>query len=393
MIVSNCNIDESKYLKPSYRQKGGEMKGSLYRGTASHAFTKKNIGSIPSKFETVLYPQSNSNKKGFGSNGFRFTVQASENPGPGAYIDPATHCSMRLVSDSYSKKGYGNGFISTSERFCIENYYPYQIPGPGTYKPLAPITNLKPLGFSSGSTTISEKYKRKTSSAFMAHKGRSKVEKKRYELGPGSYNISRSFIKDKDSRNTAAFRNTAMRFTVNKNTIPEPGPGPGQYNIDKEGLKRGASQGKLGVACCGIFRQPSGAKRIKVNLYDPFENVENEDKVTPGPGQYEGEITYKRSASNTRLCSSMFAPHEIIDRFGRPKTILKKELNQNLPGPGYYHKEENSNKKSTVGFVFKSDVKRNTFIKKVSGPGPAFYKMKSAIAKESKNINPKREWI
>eukprot|EP00826_Nyctotherus_ovalis_P042104 TRINITY_DN4298_c0_g1_i4.p1 TRINITY_DN4298_c0_g1~~TRINITY_DN4298_c0_g1_i4.p1 ORF type:complete len:399 (-),score=55.55 TRINITY_DN4298_c0_g1_i4:103-1299(-) len=398
MMVHNSREGQERHAKSSYRQKGGEVRGSLYRGTASHAFTKKSIGSIPSKFETVLYPQSASTKKGFGSNGFRFTVQASENPGPGAYIDPTknAHSSMRLISDSFSKKGYGNGFVSACERFRIENYYPYQVPGPGAYKPLASIINGRPSKPTSSPNAAPEKYKRKPSSAFMPREGKLRVEKQRYQLGPGSYEVSRSFIKDKSSRNTAAFRNTVTRFSM-KNTKSAM-PGPGQYDMDTQGLKRGASQGRLSENCSAIFRQPSGAKRIKVNLYDPFESVENEDKLTPGPGQYTGEqeTTFKRSLSGAKLCSSMFAPHEIIDRFGKPKTELKKGWRQMMPGPGEYYKEAD---KATVtakygaGFVFKSSVRRANFTRKMSGPGPAFYKVKSVIVKESKNINPKREWI
>ena len=395
---SRYNDEDKKYIKPSYRQKGSEIRGSLYKGTTAHAFTKKAIGSIPSKFETVLYPQGNEIKKGFGSCGFRFNDHALDNPGPGTYIDPKkiTGSSMKLVSESFSKKGYGNGFISTSDRFRIENYYPYQIPGPGTYtqEPLLPITNKKPTDKISNQNAISEKYKRKPSSAFIRHEGRRKIERDKYLLGPGSYNISRSFIDNKSNQSTAAFKNTAIRFSLTKSTCNI--PGPGQYNIDGDSLKHGVSQGNLGEKCSANFKESSGAKRVKVNLYDPFENVENEEKVTPGPGQYSEDLygIFKRSMSGAKVKSSMFATHEILDRFGNKKPELNRGLKNLMPGPGQYHRNEltknlDLREKSRAGAesVFKSDVPRS-WQKKNSGPGPAFYKIGSGIIKGSKNMNP-----
>lgn len=67
-------------------------------------------------------------KKGFGSNSFRFGAMVNDNPGPGAYVDPenVTHSNFKLQSDSYSRKGYGNGFIKNDkDRFRVTNYHPY----------------------------------------------------------------------------------------------------------------------------------------------------------------------------------------------------------------------------------------------------------------------------
>jgi len=403
--------EESKYLKPSYRQKGSEIKGSLYRGSTANAFTKKTIGSIPSKFETVLYPQNNITKKGFGSNGFRFTAQVSENPGPGSYIDPINrvNSSMRLTSDSFSRKGYGNGFISTSDRFRIENYQPYQIPGPGAYKApqLVPVTGKRSIGSAFEPGTVSEKYKAKVSSVFTEPKGKRRVEKPPNLLGPGSYGIIKTEPeKEEENKITAAFKFSGQRFFLGKSAAHL--PGPGQYETDMEGLKRGLSQAALGhlaEPASANFKQPAGAKRVKVNLYDPFENVEGEEKRTPGPGQYQEDqyALAKRLQEKTNgTISSMFAQPSIVDRFGKPNIAVKSTLEKLSPGPGQYYKHEIPKPKSGeaglkvkngAASAFKSEVKRGAYLMNKPGPGPAFYKLRQEPIKDSKNINPTKEWI
>ncbi len=68
------------------------MEGSLIKGTTSAAFIKKSTGSVPSKYETIVYMHAESKKKGFGSNSERFKgmigkPDSEEEPGPGSYIN------------------------------------------------------------------------------------------------------------------------------------------------------------------------------------------------------------------------------------------------------------------------------------------------------------------
>lgn len=60
------------YSKVSYRQKGKKVDGSLIKGTTTAAFIKKTTGSVPSKYETIVYMHADAKKKGFGSNSERF---------------------------------------------------------------------------------------------------------------------------------------------------------------------------------------------------------------------------------------------------------------------------------------------------------------------------------
>ena len=44
----------------------------MIKGTTSAAFIKKSMGSMPAKYETIVYMHADSKKKGFGSNSERF---------------------------------------------------------------------------------------------------------------------------------------------------------------------------------------------------------------------------------------------------------------------------------------------------------------------------------
>lgn len=51
----------------------------MIKGTTSAAFIKKSVGSVPSKYETVVYMNAESKKKGFGSNSERFLESITKN--------------------------------------------------------------------------------------------------------------------------------------------------------------------------------------------------------------------------------------------------------------------------------------------------------------------------
>mmetsp|Transcript_6310 Transcript_6310/g.4754 ORF Transcript_6310/g.4754 Transcript_6310/m.4754 type:complete len:140 (+) Transcript_6310:154-573(+) len=114
--------------------------GALVKGSTNAAFLKKNLSSMPAKYETVVYVEEK--KKGFGSNSERFfgsyfgrtdaSISQDEKPGPGSYISNLNH--MVRQSDSLSRKGLGNGFISKVDRFHDSKlYYSKFMPGPGSY--------------------------------------------------------------------------------------------------------------------------------------------------------------------------------------------------------------------------------------------------------------------
>ena len=59
-------------------------------------------------------------------------------PGPGQYFNDLDILGKERKHESYSKKGYGNGFLSRLRRFKDGKDFGYflNIPGPGSYNPL-----------------------------------------------------------------------------------------------------------------------------------------------------------------------------------------------------------------------------------------------------------------
>lgn len=57
----------------------------------------------------------------------------NEKPGPGYYEEPTQSSIAFGEKESLSKKGYGNGFVSTSGRTTFAAKYLNCGPGPGTY--------------------------------------------------------------------------------------------------------------------------------------------------------------------------------------------------------------------------------------------------------------------
>lgn len=63
----------NNYDKINYRQKGRSVDGKVVKGFIQSAHQKLSTGSIPSKFETIIYK--NTNNKAFGSSSGRFFDQ------------------------------------------------------------------------------------------------------------------------------------------------------------------------------------------------------------------------------------------------------------------------------------------------------------------------------
>jgi hypothetical protein len=368
-VYTTTEIKTSPYDKISYRQKGCEIAGAIFRGCANNAFTKQTLGSIPSKYETVLHPL-REKRKGFGINAMRFSTEYNDNPGPGSYIDCEMLATVKLNSDSFSQKGYGNGFISQTKRFKIENYHPYQTPGPGKYEEKSQI-----LKTDMSSNPNVPKLTRQFKSTTVLNKKKEPLK----NPGPGAYEYSKVLANEVNI--ISSFKSTAQRFNQKSHDIP----GPDHYLTDLEGVKRQLKES----SSMSNFKQPTGSKRVKVNLYDPFSNPSAETNI-PGPGGYDiahfsiqHEIDEKKKVGKS---SNMFC-----------LPLKPQKHPKNLPGPGQYKVEE------TIGFGktsqqvghssdFKSASKRtNSHLSK--NPGPAYYPAKPQISVQTHNANPTTKWI
>jgi hypothetical protein len=92
---------------------------------------------------------------------------------------------MLKKSESFSRKGFGNGFISKDDRFKNNTlFYSRFMPGPGSYDA---STHADSLMGSTMTSKFSDKYKQQNyNSVFMPHPNKS-LRKQINTPGPGHY--------------------------------------------------------------------------------------------------------------------------------------------------------------------------------------------------------------
>lgn len=95
----------------------------------SEAESRRPSPSIPGRWETVPMDQTPI-KKGFGTGSARFNNNMNDIPGPGAYS--SNDIPLLVRSPSLSKKGFGNAFLSKSQKGFAPKTG--DSPGPGHYE-------------------------------------------------------------------------------------------------------------------------------------------------------------------------------------------------------------------------------------------------------------------
>ena len=120
---------------------------------------------------------------------------------------------MLKITDSHSKKGYGNGFIGLENRFSDnKTWHNKYLPGPGSYSSSAHQESLMGASFS---TKFTDKYKSSNlSSVFMPHKNKS-LKETNITPGPGSYKIehnpSNNQLETMKQASEAAFKSSTKK--------------------------------------------------------------------------------------------------------------------------------------------------------------------------------------
>ena len=176
------------------------------------------------------------------------------------------------------------------------------------------------------------------------------------------------------------------------------GPPIGHYDVNTDFVYSKAESTFNILKNTSNFCQPLNCKRVKVDLYDPFKQVEDDRNKIPGPGAYNeqnsiaDEIKYKNFKA-TR--------YRITKKESKNRKFLKlQERNKKInvtPGPGSYIEPLDRTKYGVApvtNSMFKSDSLRDIYnLGQHRGPGPAFYKVKSLPSQKSYNYNPKRKWL
>ena len=409
------DLEKVKYEKVSYRQKGRTNQGHLIKGNVSNSYKNSGNPSVPSKYETQLF-DINRESNAFGSRSTRFDALVSEDPGPGTYANTDTLSLMGRTKQSHSKKGYGNGFISRVDRFPTDvDYKGYFLPGPGAYSSSLPSTRDET---ESQASMKKQKVMTKTTNGTSSFKALGRIDQRRKNIvpGPGHYHAEKRMIRSQSQASpTSAFRSGVDKLNSLKTRIHN--PPVGHYEVNNDFVYTKAESTFNILKNTSNFRVPLNCKRVKVDLYDPFKQIEEDKLKLPGPGAYDNPNTIadlvkrKNSKANRYLVTKKINPGEQNLAF-LTKSVIEnqnpsisksavdigsRKLSNVTPGPGTYIEplERNNYEVAAVSnSMFKSDSLRDIYdLSRHRGPGPAFYKIKNAQPKKSFNFNPKRKWL
>ena len=294
------------------------------------------FSSIPTKYETLL--TKTDMKKGFSSTTPRFAVGVrNELPGPGAYFSDE-RTSFLMKTDSLSKKGYGNGFVSRTERLSNDKVIDFR-PAPGQYEPSMPRNPVK------GPRTVAP-----TTAVFAPPSEARRTQPpgfvKKPTPGPGEHDQHmRAIALTKGRSNHAAplcnFISKTDRFGVKR--VEDGRTAPGQYDPNMPQWKphHVADSGEHSSFKSGTLRTVPGigSGGFRTQEMDPESVLMDRDeasargKASIGPGSYENrayEISTRVAKESTR--PSSFLARTESDRFGRPTT--PRAHRTAVPGPG-----------------------------------------------------------
>ena len=363
-------------FKTNYRQAGKQQAGKLVKGHIQDAYNERNSSSIPYKFETILYR--NTNPKGFGASAQRAARNDDLAPGPGSY--DYDHIYSRSNSTSWSKKGYGNGFVSQAGRMLYRGYINTG-PGPGSYTRVENPFQIPHILQHQKHETPEDMLKSKIMKAEMP--------------GPGYYNpdVTKTSNTGNAKILNSMFKSTTGRKSLDSNSNPP----PGTYQIDRSIMPKKTFKHYLGTS---NFMTPSKKKMTKEaedkEIVNNILGKNNEgNKTVPGPGHYfktendDDEAALFTQKLQERHSSSFMTGNQT--RFG--EVVQKKVRRVENPGPGTYNPDNLREERSLVsGAVFMSETARNLQANKRNFVGPTKYNPE-LLPKKSYHLNINKMWV
>lgn len=216
------------------RQQGGEKGGKRQKSSISTRRSDKSC-SIPSKYSTTLFDKSK--LSGFGSSDMRFTSMdffEDPCPGPGTY-ESMSNSTLSEINPSFSKKGYGNGFVSDKDRgVAMGANFVNRGPGPGAY---TTGYHTSAEGFYFKQKSNQYRIQNQTVANWNSHtknlglattNTRTNFERKR---GPGTYNPKME-INEKNPGNMLQSKDYPNMNPKN------PVPPPGRYHLNRNMIKK-----------------------------------------------------------------------------------------------------------------------------------------------------------
>lgn len=295
------------------------------KGPYWNAFNRASMSSIPRERETVLIYE-NSRQKGFISTTERFIKDnRSATPGPGQYSgNNFTIKQNAFITSNTSfnnSKGFGNGFISQTERFDDSYLFKSKYtPGPGDYSNDLNKTNSSFYHAASTTTTVKKdhilsKLNEEQKVFVKGSKGGSKSKQienihKHLEIGYTKGKYLPDFGKSKVRR---------IQFSNFSNNNPGP---------------------------CDYFIQDEDGQQLKNNkLADPID-INNKESIIPSPSVEQ----YKKILNQTT----------IKERHRKTSSLLRcKEINKIIDNPNQINSSARTDEEIRFNSFLHSKVKYN----------------------------------
>ena len=387
-IVTIDNLNEYRenfFRKTSY-------KGKLFKGPNWTAYNKENLGSIPRTVEKALVEDKKGmTKVGFSTQTERFFPKPDSSkqcPGPGSYNISGDMDFTRTSTSFYSSKGFGNGFVSQSERFNDSSlYYSKYAPGPGDYQPQK-----------RGSIADDINKMLLAKSLYNNKKTRS-LKVKGQSPGPGHYNpIMDTFdLKWKINKykgEDAVFQSIVPRFKKKKGLDV---PGPGKYFKDEYYIDYNDKNKPKTMSY--FFKNPSAKKVDLLQKYDIKTKQEKEDARFKLITQKGNKIFNSVGAIGITAKDIYKIRNKgfLYGNVGKEPTLYEQQLvmaNGGISseqGMEYIHRIIHKPEKPDNFQLFEPRWKKNELALKV--PGPAYYHPKIQQKKLSFNNADKTKFI
>lgn len=357
---------------------GSKSKGKITR-LGFFSETQEKSMSIPTKLTTTLFRKEPKTKAfGYSVERFDHSVSTSYTPGPGTYsVNSST---LKQDSTSFSRSGYGNGFVSKEQRSSFEPRI-NKGPGPGWYR----AKNMEELSTSHSYTNVFNN----TCSRITETKASTDSN-----MGPGKYNPEKNLTTEgllKHKQFRAPFVSRVGRNIIRVKKTP----GPGEYTV-------------LGKTRNDLSKNPSApafAKSVVKETTKLGDLAKMREKIGI-PLERKNEEYSPREASN-KVRDEEFQKLFVFrvdshDRFGSPlkeNPHLEDKKRAHL-GPGYYNPSTatggfSDEKFLKSGSVFVSETEKGVIQiqDEENKIGPARYNPKLPAVHENHHNNLRGVWI
>ena len=425
-------IDKSNFNSTKFFLRTGKP-GHLFLKPNYTAFTKTNLGSIPSKLEKTLVKTDTNKPLSTYINSTMTTFNKTKDFETVKKEDK----DISKYSTSFSSKGFGVGFVSKVNRFG-DNLSGY-LPGPADYNPdkyLTILSNVEksPFGKSLFKKRTSASLSTGSTDNLYTPSTQSKISSSKKSTFLSLNDISNDNINNNKKKGSYFFTSTSDRFNGNIFGNKNISPGPGKYFFENNNIKIKNPENlssefvlppKKKVNPINFFGlNENDNKKFGFQLINKMRRPKNISIWNKSKYNFEDNLFNKNNKSNSSLAnnstkvtsltnnnnSSKMPSFYFKDNLSKFNSSLKTEYislvpeNNNSITSLTFEDEKNKNKIKNISKKKHKFKKRDNFSlspprwdegyfhdndSHFQVPGPAFYAPKTQNNKKSFNLNNK----